>query len=160
MTTYYVIYGWYLAHHRGVQTPVLIVKSSIVWLLQQVSKRSVKGVAAALMLLTVHHLCFKKIVKLTGYTNMPATVWEIWIVFSDRKRWLSEFDGTCLKNLVKSHQVNLFLAGFRRLKPLCTGAWKWPMIEQLLRPKHDLTFDLQFIFLFFFSERANQGWRQ
>ena len=107
---------------------------------------------------------FRKFVKLTHYLVilMPATLWQI--LNMKCMQWPETLIKWIWWNLLeKTREITsseLIFGGFPRLKPLCTGAWKWPMIEQLLRPEHDLTFDLQFIFLFFLSERVNQGWRQ
>ena len=43
----------------------------------------------------------------------------IWSACNDRKRKLFESAESCLKIFVKSHQVNLFLACFSHLEPLC-----------------------------------------
>ena len=51
------------AHHRGLHGPVLIVKSSVVWLLQKVAKGGVDGVAAAIMRLTVYYLFTRYIIS-------------------------------------------------------------------------------------------------
>ena len=52
--------------------------------------------------------------KLTDHT-VPLTIWQVLI----RKRKLFENAETCLEKLVKSLWVNLFLAVFSHLKPLC-----------------------------------------
>ena len=46
----------------------------------------------------------------------------MWSASSDRKRKFCELLKTCMEKLVKSHQRNLFLAGFCYLEPLCIGA--------------------------------------
>ena len=57
---------------------------------------------------------FKKFLKLTGLYLCLQQIDKCWIwrAYNDRKRKSSEFSETCLEKFVKSHQVNLFLAGF------------------------------------------------
>ena len=61
----------------------------------------------------------------------------IWCAWNDWKRKLSYYSETCMKKFVKSLQVNLFLAGFSRLKPLCAAARAAP-------PFHDKNQFLEF----------------
>ena len=91
------------------------------------------------------HLCWKKCIKYTAaqwlqiaktrqklnFENswnrriilVSATVWQIWMLSQgNRKRKSCEFAETRMKKLVKSHQVNLFLAYFSHLKPQCGSA--------------------------------------
>ena len=64
---------------------------------------------------------FKKFVKLTGYTYARNSLTN-WCARNDRERKSSEFTKTCLEKFVKSHHVNLFLAGFSYLEPTCVLA--------------------------------------
>ena len=43
------------------------------------------------------------------------------LLCNDRKRKLFEYAGICMEKLVKSLWMNLFLAGFSHLEPLCGG---------------------------------------
>jgi hypothetical protein len=70
---------------------------------------------------TRQKLDFKKIVKLTD-PALCLQQFDTFLVVSscnDRKWKSSEYAGTCMEKLMKSHQGNLFLVGFSYLEPLC-----------------------------------------
>ena len=63
----------------------------------------------------------QKLVKLIDVSNAcnSLTKFCIWSEWNDRKRKLCQSAETCLEKFMKSLQVNLFLADFIHLGPLC-----------------------------------------
>jgi hypothetical protein len=63
-------------------------------------------------------------VKLTGHTCACnyLTIFEYEVHGMTGNGSYLNIAETCMKKFVKSHQVNLFLAGFSRLKPMCAAA--------------------------------------
>ena len=66
----------------------------------------------------------EKFVKLTDHTcacnDLTSFEYEVHGMTGNRKSF--EYAETCMKKFVKSLQVNLFLAGFSRVKPMCSTA--------------------------------------
>jgi hypothetical protein len=62
-------------------------------------------------------------VKLTDPTcaciNLPSFDYEVHRMIGNGSQF--EYAETCMKKFVKSHQVNLFLAGCSNLKPMCNA---------------------------------------
>ena len=68
---------------------------------------------------------FKKFVKMTDHTCSCNDLTNFWYeTRNDRKRKLFEYAGIWMEKLVKSLWVNLFLAGFSHLEPLCDATTK------------------------------------
>ena len=69
--------------------------------------------------------------KLSNWLVILILIWSNW---KERKRKLCESIETCKEKFVKSHQVNLFLAGFSLLEPQCAFAprHQWGAAHQSL----------------------------
>ena len=67
-------------------------------------------------------ITFEKIVKLSGHTCVcnNLTSFECEVHKNRKRKWCKSAEN-CFEKLVKSHQVNLFLAYFTHLKPQCAA---------------------------------------